>query len=69
MTRKGVWGIQDIRDKILEDVWEARTFIWNWGINNQGQLGQNNRTNYSSPVQVGGLGWLKKQPTEEVNSK
>jgi len=27
--------------------------LWSWGLNNYGQLGQNNRTKYSSPVQVG----------------
>ena len=27
--------------------------LWSWGYNGPGQLGQNNRTNYSSPVQVG----------------
>jgi len=27
--------------------------LWSWGSNNLGQLGVNNRTNYSSPVQVG----------------
>ena len=27
--------------------------LWRWGINEYGELGQNNRTNYSSPVQVG----------------
>ena len=66
MTRKGVWSIQDIRDKILEDVWEARTFIWCWGSNNKGQLGQNSTTNYSSPVQVPGIDWCKEQPTSGV---
>ena len=66
MTRKGVWSIQDIRDKALEDVWEARTFIWNWGINNQGQLGQNSLVNYSSPVQVPGADWCAEQPTSGV---
>jgi alpha-tubulin suppressor-like RCC1 family protein len=29
--------------------------MWTWGKNNFGQLGQNNTTNYSSPVQVGAL--------------
>ena len=28
--------------------------LWAWGYNAAGQLGQNNRTQYSSPVQVGG---------------
>jgi len=27
--------------------------LWAWGYNSSGELGQNNRTNYSSPVQVG----------------
>ena len=30
-----------------------------WGVNNYGQLAQNNRTNYSSPVQVPGTNWNK----------
>ena len=28
--------------------------LWMWGYNGQGQLGQNNKTGYSSPVQVPG---------------
>ena len=33
--------------------------LWTWGINNSGQLGTNNRTNQSSPVQTvsGGTNW------------
>ena len=27
--------------------------LWAWGQNDTGQLGQNNTTKYSSPVQVG----------------
>ena len=30
--------------------------LWIWGYNQFGNLGQNNKTNYSSPVQVPG-GW------------
>jgi alpha-tubulin suppressor-like RCC1 family protein len=29
--------------------------LWQWGENEAGQLGQNSRTNYSSPVQMGAL--------------
>jgi len=29
--------------------------LWAWGGNTQGQLGRNNLTNYSSPVQIGAL--------------
>jgi len=31
--------------------------LWAWGINQTGQLGQNNRTYYSSPVQIPGTTW------------
>ena len=31
--------------------------LWTWGDNNKGKLGQNNQTDYSSPVQVPGNTW------------
>ena len=31
--------------------------LFSWGSNNQGQLGQNNTTQYSSPVQIPGTTW------------
>ena len=31
--------------------------MWTWGENNFGELGQNNRTALSSPVQVGTDTW------------
>ena len=31
--------------------------MWGWGKNNVGNLGQNNRTDYSSPVQIPGTAW------------
>ena len=31
--------------------------FWGWGFNQQGQLGQNNLTEYSSPVQIPGGSW------------
>ena len=29
--------------------------FWTWGNNDDGQLGHNNRTNYSSPMQLPGI--------------
>ncbi|NBS93748.1 MAG: hypothetical protein EBT27_08500 [Betaproteobacteria bacterium] len=31
--------------------------LWSWGRNYRGQLGQNNRTEYSSPIQIPGTTW------------
>ena len=31
--------------------------LWGWGSNSKGQLGQNDRTAYSSPKQVTGTTW------------
>jgi len=33
--------------------------LWAWGQNDEGELGVNNRTNYSSPVQIPGTTWAK----------
>jgi len=32
--------------------------MWTWGANGMGQLGINNKTSYSSPVQVPGTNWV-----------
>ena len=32
---------------------------WTWGLNNSGNLGVNDTTSYSSPVQVPGTGWSR----------
>ena len=56
-TEKGVWDLQDVRDKQLASEWEyTEVFeLWSWGNNGGGVLGQNQptSTNISSPVQVG----------------
>tara|TARA_R100001594_G_scaffold140548_1_gene185720 strand:- start:47 stop:1210 length:1164 start_codon:yes stop_codon:yes gene_type:complete len=55
MTRKGVWNLQQVRDKQLQSLWEKTSAFMVWGIQeNYGQLGQNSLTNYSSPVQLSG---------------
>ena len=61
VTQKGVWDLQDVRDKQLESEWpyvggpSERTALWTWGYNDQGKLGQNNTTAKSSPVLVDGI--------------
>lgn len=43
--------------------------LWAWGDNTEGQLGQNNRVNYSSPVQVGALtNWASVSTTNGINA-
>tara|TARA_B100001250_G_scaffold85142_1_gene70338 strand:- start:2426 stop:3598 length:1173 start_codon:yes stop_codon:yes gene_type:complete len=45
MTRKGVWDLQDVRDKLLAgDPWEFSQTMYNWGSNPTGSLGHNNRS-------------------------
>jgi len=59
-TKKGVWNLQQVRDKQLQDLWSYAGTVGTWftfGLNNYGNLAQNNRTNYSSPVQVPGTTW------------
>ena len=57
-NRKGVWDLQEVRDQYLAGEWVQQTFaLFVWGSNRMGQLGQNNRTYYSSPVQIPGTSW------------
>ena len=58
-TKTGVWDLQQVRDKQLASEWSYGApadpgNFFNWGNNSKGQLGQNNETRYSSPVQVPG---------------
>ena len=48
MTRKGVWNLQQVRDKYLQSLWANPIGLWSMGYNNQGQLGHNDRTQRSS---------------------
>jgi alpha-tubulin suppressor-like RCC1 family protein len=54
---EGVWSIDQVFAKQNQgSIWDydgALGTWFNWGRNNYGNLGQNNRTEYSSPVQVG----------------
>ena len=61
MTRKGVWNIQQVRDKYLQDLWEYKVNLFSWGNNEVGQLGLNQQApsnnNPSSPTQIPGGNW------------
>ena len=39
--------------------------LWMWGLNDRGQLAQNDRTNYSSPKQVPGTTWTTGNNTSQ----
>ena len=53
------WTIKEFANMSSSGAFALKTdgTAWGWGYNNKGQLGQNNRTNYSSPVQVTGTQW------------
>ena len=60
-TDKGVWNLQDVRDKQLQSLWtySGATESWVVGNNASGMLGQNQPApnHRSSPVQVPGNTW------------
>ena len=55
-NKKGVWDLQDIRDKQLQSLWGKQDGkLFSFGRNNYGELGQNTASpaSSSSPIQVG----------------
>ena len=56
-TRKGVWDLQQVRDQILDNVWEQQFGLFAWGGNSYGLLGLNDVILRSSPVQIPGTTW------------
>jgi len=55
-TKKGVWNLQQVRDKQLQSLWTYSSTngeLWSWGYNEEGQLGLNDIVSRSSPVQIG----------------
>tara|TARA_X000000368_G_scaffold19582_1_gene15438 strand:- start:3024 stop:4208 length:1185 start_codon:yes stop_codon:yes gene_type:complete len=65
MATKGAWELQDVRDKALAGSWKEYDDsgdpfkLYAWGRNPSGNLGQNNTTSYSSPVQIPGTTWKR----------
>jgi len=59
-TDKGVWNLQQVRDKQLQSLWTYSTTLkelYTWGSKGQGRLGLNDRTTRSSPIQIPGTTW------------
>ena len=56
-TEKGVWGLQDVRDKQLQSEWDYTEIfeLFGWGHNQySGGVGNNSTANVSSPIQIPG---------------
>tara|TARA_R100001594_G_scaffold119796_2_gene155308 strand:- start:390 stop:1667 length:1278 start_codon:yes stop_codon:yes gene_type:complete len=60
VTQKGVWDVQEVRDKQIQDEWGYSApgdpgGLWVWGSDGSGQTGQDNYDgpNLSSPTQIG----------------
>ena len=56
-TEAGVWGLQDVRDKILASEWDYTEVyeLFGWGHNQySGGVGNNSTANVSSPIQIPG---------------
>lgn len=54
---KGVWGLDQVYNKINQgSIWEYSNSsnLMAWGRGTTGELGQNDKTNRSSPVQIPG---------------
>ena len=69
-TRKGVWDLQEVRDKQLASEWTDYVGTGNMyvmGRNNKGSLGQNDVVYRSSPVQVPGTTWSSSGITWKSN--
>ena len=59
-TEKGVWDIQDARDKSLQSLWIYSAPVQLWmvgGDNGYGAYGLNDQVSRSSPIQVPGTNW------------
>ena len=69
-TRKGVWNLQQVRDKYLQSLWDNSPQLFAWGYNGYGQLGQNDAgpSKYrSSPTQIPGE-WSQFRGTSSTHS-
>ena len=58
-STSGVWELNEVYSKRNAERWRPDGVgLFVWGRNENGQLGQSNRTYYSSPVQIPGNLWI-----------
>ena len=59
--RQNTWKLDQWYDQAVAGnvTYEIAKYLYAWGDNNDGQLGQDNTTDYSSPVQIPGVTWSK----------
>ena len=60
--RTNTWILNEWYDQAVAGTtggYNAENQLWTWGNNQYGGLGQNNKTNYSSPRQIPGTTWAK----------
>ncbi len=74
MTRKGVWDLQQVRDKYLQSLWENEYGLYVMGGNYEGVMGAvspayNRATQYSSPAQIPGTTWSDTVPNSAHYAK
>ena len=72
-TKKGVWNLQQVRDKQLQSLWtysiaplEAHLYVWGRNEYHDGALGLNDTDDRSSPTQVPGVWSSAANSTEGV---
>ena len=64
VKKRGVWKLQDIRDKVISNDLTYNPqgdpgSLWSWGVGSgYGQLGDGTCINRSSPVQIPGTQWV-----------
>jgi len=57
---QGVWSLDEVYNKQMEgDIWDYTEIyeLFSWGYGQSGARGQNNTTQYSSPIQIPGTSW------------
>ena len=68
-STSGVWELNEVYSKRNAERWRPDGVgLFSWGQNTYGQLGQDNRTYYSSPIQIPGNQWSNQQYKAGYNS-